>query len=191
MKWFYWVITEYIYIWEKNIYMPRVNALIIICLESGFMSLVLLVVAVSIATKSCTWCSDSWLVWTFWFYTQHICVLSFSALEEKKKRSDLKLSWQFVVDASGRQGEQTVMQYRDEWSRSVFAFVLHSISRLHLIPSALRPSLPLWFNQISFRNLCRTSYRTCRTHIPSNFWCVINHVEIKVKGEGLTLSSES
>lgn len=35
-----------------------------------------------------------------------------------------------------------------------------------------------------------TSSRTCKTHFRANFG-VINHVEIKVKGEGLTLSSGS
>lgn len=63
--------------------------------------------------------------------------------------------------------------------------------RVHLISSTLRSSLQAWLNQINFRNHCRTPYRTCKTHFPTNFVCVINHVEIKVKGEGLTLSSES
>lgn len=37
---------------------------------------------------------------------------------------------------------------------------------------------------------CMTSSRTCKTHFRANFG-VINHVQIKVKGEGLTSSSGS
>lgn len=69
---------------------------------------------------------------------------------------------------------------------------LSRITYVHLIsPPTLTTSLPAWFNQISLRNQCRTSCRTCKTCFPTNLGCVINHVEIKVKGEGLTLSSES
>lgn len=79
----------------------------------------------------------------------------------------------------------TVLQYMNERSRYVCTcLVLHMYSSF---PPPSQSDSQRGPNQISFRNRCRTTYRTCKTHFPTNFGCVINHVEIKVKGEGFDL----
>lgn len=70
----------------------------------------------------------------------------------------------------------------------VDVFTLNYICTSHL---AFTSHLPVKPNLINQRNQSGTSWRTCKTGLLTNSGDVINHVEIKVKGEGLNLSSES
>lgn len=136
--------------------------------------------AVSIATDSATWRAWNLTVdgcehfdFTVWVCLSAICLWRRSELSW----SDLELSGQFVEgDGTERERERNK------------AVVGTYCTYARLICSTLWTSLQMRIHQISLRNQCRTAQKTCKTCFPSSRKCVINHVEIKVKGKALTLS---
>lgn len=142
--------------------------------------------------------SDSWLVWNIFDFTIWVCPPVIPLL-----RTIISFFWGDLIGshrvnlasreeaaaacaATGRERRETQRTQRD----SVFAFALYYICTSHFLrPLNCTPRLGLikLASEISVEHPPEVVKHTSRP----TFGCVINHVEIKVKGEGLTLSSES
>lgn len=162
------------------------------------MSLLLLTPAVSIATKPCMWCTRNLTVdWCETFLiSQSECVRLLSLSWELSSLFFGVIWLEAIVSIWRREKKQPprVLQQAESGDKtqrdSVFAFALYYICTSHFLrPLNCTPRLGLikLASEISVEHPPEVVKHTSRP----TFGCVINHVEIKVKGEGLTLSSES
>lgn len=161
------------------------------------MPLLLLIPAVSIATKPCMRCTWNLTVdWCEHFdFTLWVCIILLCSGEQSFLMIRFKAIVSIWWEGGGKKKEETAYCFAYinlyKWMKHLCICICLVLHKLHLNWFALRTSLWAWFNRIIFRNHWRTSHRTCGTRLSTNFGCVINHVEIKVKTEGLTLSLES
>lgn len=133
------------------------------------MQLVLSIPALSIATKPCMWCTWNLTVdrceyfdFTVWICLSIIILWRIISIEMIRFRAIVSICW----EGGRKEGNETALQYMNA---ADLCLHLSGITYVHLLSFTPRASLPAWLNQISLRNQCRTSYRTCKTWFPTSF----------------------